>query len=71
MVEVSIICTIPKMTALNFVKKILILMDVHSWPLMAYALRTVVILLEEMETGSTSVAIAQVDNHNDVMILNA
>ena len=66
MVEAPTLCTFPKMTALNFVKKILILVDVHSWLLMAYALRTVVILLEEMETGNTSVTIDPVNDHNDV-----
>ena len=55
------------MTVLNFVKKILILMDVHSWPLMAYALPTVALLLEEMETGITSVVIAQVNDYDDVI----
>ena len=66
MVEAPIWCTFPKMSALNFVKKIPTLMDVHSWFLMAYALLTVVILLEEMETGNTSATIEKVNDYNDV-----
>ena len=65
MEEAQIFFSFQKVLALNFVKKVLFLMDVLTWPLMEYALRTVDIFLEEMEKGHTSVIIAQVNDKLD------
>ena len=62
MEEAQILFTSQKLIVINFVKKVLFLMDVRTWPLMAYALRTVDILLEEMEKGHTNAIIAQNNN---------
>ena len=62
MEEAQIFFSFQKVLALNFVKKVLFLMDVRSCPLMEYALRTVDRLLEEMERGHTNAIIAQNNN---------
>ena len=65
MEEAQILFTSQKLIVLNFVKKVLFLMDVRSCPLMVYALRTVDRLLEEMEKGHTNAIIAQNNNAVD------
>ena len=62
MEEAQILFTSQKLIVLNFVKKVLFLMDVRSCPLMEYALRTVDRLLEEMEKAHTNAIIAQNNN---------
>ena len=65
MEEAQIIFSFQKVIVLNFVKKLIFLMDVRSWPLMVYVLRTVDILLKETEKAHTNVIIAKVNKKHD------
>ena len=64
MVEAPIFLAIHKLIVSNFVKEILVSMDVRFWHLRANALRTAEVLLQGTEMGHTSVIVAQVNDKN-------